>query len=334
MKRKTISVFIPELACPFRCIYCNQHLISGTLHSPLPEETIEIIEKQLSTIIRGETYIEIAFFGGNFTGLTLNEQEAYLKIANQYLVEKKIDSIRISTRPDYINNENILLLKKYGVKTIELGAQSLDDKVLKESKRGHLSDSVINASKLILKNEFNLGLQMMIGLPGATKTSEIETARKIFFLGATSTRIYPTIVIEGTELYNLYKNGSYKPLSIEEAVERTKAPYKFFEEKGLEIIRVGLHPSEFLLDSENEYVGPFHVSFRELVLTSIWLDEFKKYTFDKNLENIEIFVAEKEINYAIGYNSTNKKYLEKMFKEVHFKIDNKLKNRTFNVNYC
>lgn len=333
MKRKTIAIFIPELACPFRCIYCNQHLISGTLVSPSPQEISNLIENQLSTIKRSETYIEIAFFGGNFTGLALSEQEEYLKIAFRYINEKKIDSIRISTRPDYINQENLLFLKEYGVETIELGAQSFDDEVLLKIKRGHTSKTIIKSSEMIVNEGFKLGLQMMLGLPGATKNSEIETANKICSLGAVNTRIYPTLAIEGTELYSMLKNGKYTPLSIEEAIERSKEPYKFFEGKGLEIIRVGLHPSEFLLESDNCYVGPFHVSFRELVLTSLWSDQFSMFSFDNKSANIELFVPEKEINYAIGYNSSNKIVLEKKFKKVNFKTDKNLINRNFYVNY-
>ena len=176
MKHFTIPVFVPELACPNRCVFCNQHSISGCRQQPEPEEVREIVDKHLSTISSEDSHIEIGFFGGSFTGIELGLQEKYLSVAHAYLRAGKIRGIRLSTRPDYVNHEVLNLLKSYGVTTVELGAQSLDNEVLKLSGRGHTVADVEKASAMILSAGFKLGLQMMTGLPGDSPEKSIETA--------------------------------------------------------------------------------------------------------------------------------------------------------------
>ena len=224
-----IPVFIPELACPFQCIYCNQQKISGRLKIPSPKEIDRIIIDHLNTISKNKSEIELAFFGGNFTGIPVNEQEEYLKLVQPYINSGQISGIRLSTRPDYINNKVLELLKKYNVKTIELGAQSLDDDVLKLSKRGHTAKDTERASEIILKAGFSLGLQMMIGLPGDTLGKSIFTAKKIIELGADNTRIYPALVIKDTKMEKMYAEGKYHPLSLEDAVRWSKELLLIFE---------------------------------------------------------------------------------------------------------
>ena len=329
----TIPIFIPQLACPFQCIYCNQRSISGKQNEPSEKEIIETIEQYLLTIPTSNSEIEIGFFGGNFTGIGKEKQERYLKIVQPYLESGKVQGIRLSTRPDYID-ENILdLLKKYNVTTIELGAQSMDDEVLQLSGRGHKCEDIINASNLIKEKRFSLGLQMMLGLPGDTLERSISTAKKIIALNADNTRIYPTLIIKETELENLYHEKKYNPLSLEQAVEWAKEVYKVFEKAEIKILRMGLHPSDGLISGESLVAGPFHVSFGELVMTTIWKEELN--SIQKNdKENIIICVAEKQINNAIGYNASNKKMLLEKFKNVRFVTDSKLKGRDFYVDHC
>jgi len=333
-KNYNIPIFIPELACPFQCIFCNQKNISGRLEIPKLEEVRGIIERNLSTIDFKNSNVEIAFFGGNFTGIDLEIQENLLKEANYFIEKKFVNGIRISTRPDYIDENKLNLLKKYNVKTIELGAQSIDKEVLKLSGRGHKVEDIENASKLIIDSGFNLGLQMMIGLPGDTLEKSIYTAKKIIGLGAENTRIYPTLVIKDTALEKLFLQKKYFPLSIDEAVTWVKEIYKIFESSNVKIIRTGLHPSEGLLNGNSFLAGPFHQSFKELVLTEIWNEKLSEIenSFDRN--KIEIFINPKEINSAAGYNSKNKLMLNKKFAQVKFKFDNSLKEREFRVNYC
>lgn len=318
---RTIPVFVPELACPNRCTYCNQHLISGQLQMPAREEIVEKIETYLATF-PANAHVEVGFFGGNFTGIETEIQESLLQIVQPYIQQGKIHAIRLSTRPDYIDEKRLTFLKNYGVKTIELGVQSTDNEVLSLTNRGYDVQCVEKASNLIRAFGFELGLQMMIGLPGDTKEKSIQTAQKIIELGASQTRIYPTLVIEGTELAALFLKGEYKPLSLEEAIDTSKEILLLFEKHNVTILRVGLHPTEGFISGRDFLAGPFHVSFKELVLTKIWFDLLKDIPADKS-KDLVIEVPLKEINYAIGYQRKNKNFLEERFKSVKFRHTDK-----------
>jgi len=329
IKHFTIPIFIPELACPFQCVFCDQRKISGSIKSPSLEEVDEIIQKYLNTLPSEKAYIEIGFFGGNFTGIPPAEQRAFLHIAQKYVDSESVQSIRLSTRPDYISPEVLSLLKEFSVKTIELGAQSMDEGVLIKSGRGHTAQDVIDSSKLIKQAGFNLGLQIMLGLPGDTQEKSLETARQIVVLQPNDVRIYPTLVIKGTELAKQYEEGKYEPLSLDTAVLWTKDIYRIFQNANLNIIRVGLHPAEELTDSKSLIAGPYHPSFRELILSELWKDRFLEkleFTRDKSLI---IYVAQQELNHAIGYGSSNLKLLETRFEAVKIKTDQKLINYSF-----
>ncbi|MEI7810933.1 MAG: radical SAM protein [Ignavibacteria bacterium] len=327
-KHFTIPIFIPGLACPFQCVFCNQKEISGHLKIPEPDEITGLIERYLHTIDNKKSAVEIGFFGGNFTGVSVSEQEKLLKIANVYIDKGLVSSIRISTRPDYISPEILRFLKSYNVGTIELGAQSLDDDVLRLSGRGHKALDVVKASEMITSPGFSLGLQMMTGLPGDTLEKSIYTARKIISLGADNTRIYPALVIKNTKLEEMYLSGKYKPLNLDEAVLWSKELFKIFEEGRVNIIRAGLHPSEGLLSGESLVAGPFHVSFRELVLSELWKETFAQLG-EASEGSITIHVPEKEYNYAVGYNGENKKLLRKNYRDVRFIKDSSLTGRQF-----
>ncbi|MEE1119937.1 MAG: radical SAM protein [Bacteroidales bacterium] len=324
MKHYNIPIFIPELACPNRCIYCNQRHISGQLQAVKPEEIKQIIEQHLATFIR-PSEVELAFFGGSFTGIDEKDMLTYLQTVQPYIEQGEIKSIRISTRPDYINEKILDILQQYNVKDIELGAQSLDEEVLAFAKRGHTVRDVENASQLIKSYGFSLGLQMMIGLPLDTVEKSKETAKKILKLGAESTRIYPTLVINNTDLADLYRQNKYKALSLDEAVDWTAEIYKIFSQSSIKILRVGLHPSEALINGTELLAGPFHVSFKELVLTKIWQEKFEKLPINTKT----ILVNPKEINYAIGYNSKNKQLLQKKFPYLKFISDSNVELGTF-----
>lgn len=314
--QRVIPIFIPEKACPYRCIYCNQFAIAGQAKLPTPQEADDIIQQHLSTMPT-DIPKRIAFFGGSFTGMSIAEQNEYLDVAQPYLQQGIISGIQLSTRPDYINNEILKNLKQKGVTIIELGAQSLDDDILRQAGRGHTVQQVADASQLILSHGFELGLQMMIGLPGDTKETALKTARQIAAFGAKYTRIYPTLVVKDTFLAKMYQTGKYKPLSIQEAVDWCKDLYLFFLQNDIEILRMGLHPSEGLLNGSDYLDGPFHVSFKELVLTAIWHDKINEAVQGDTHKEITLDVPANEINYAVGYGSANKK----AFPKVTFKID-------------
>lgn len=326
-----IPIFLPELACPHRCVFCNQSHISGQKSIPSFQDVTDTIEKYLKTIPRNST-IQIAFFGGSFTGLPISIQKDYLQLAQPYITSGVVSGIRISTRPDYITNEILEMLSDYGVTEIELGAQSIDDDVLKASGRGHSSNDIRQATRLILAKNIHLGLQMMIGLPGDSLEKSLQTANTIIELGAHSTRIYPTLVVKDTPLAMLFEQGKYSPLSIDEAIAWTKELYLLFERNNVTVLRTGLHPNEEFNSKTSLLGGPYHPSFKELVLSSIWMDLFEQ-SLPQGKGKLTVFVSEEEINHAVGYNSSNKKKLKEKYGWINFQQDNTLQKYEFRYSY-
>ena len=258
-----IPIFIPHEGCPNDCAFCNQRTISGKSSAPNLEQTRNVIEQHLEGGRKKAD--QIAFFGGSFTGINLEKQNEYLSLASEYIKKGLADSIRISTRPDYIDEDTVKRLVSFGVKNIELGAQSLDEGVLRASNRGHNSCDVERASEIILKNEAVLGLQMMTGLPTDNFEKCMHTARRFKELGAEESRIYPTVVLRGTTLAKMYENGEYLPQSVEEAVEISAKVYRFFKASGITVLRIGLPDSSNL--RENYIAGAYHPSMGELVMS-------------------------------------------------------------------
>ncbi len=327
-KNYVIPIFIPELACPFQCLYCDQRKISGKIDVASEDDILKTIHSHLKTIPEN-SHVELGYFGGNFTGIPTADQQKYLNLVQPFLKDGSIQNIRLSTRPDYINKEVLELLKKYRVGTVELGAQSMDDEVLKKSRRGHTVEDTLKASKLIRAYQMNLGLQMMIGLPGDTKEKTIFTARKIIEEKAENTRIYPTLVIKGTKLADLYKDDKYQALTMDEAIDWTADILRVFEKSNVKIMRIGLHPSEGLLNGSDLIAGPFHQSFKELVLTEIWRKKLDSIEYDGDF--LKISVNPKELNHAIGYGSKNKLMLQEKFKKVKFITNSKLEKGKYEL---
>lgn len=312
MKKKyVIPVFVPHLGCPNDCVFCNQKSISGQKKNITKEDAKKIIDEFLEEIKDREGEKEIAFFGGSFTAIEESKQEELLKLAYEYVKEGKVGSIRISTRPDYINKEILKRLKKYNVKTIELGVQSSNDYILQKAGRGHTFEDVKKASKLIRRKGFVLGHQMMIGLPESTRQDEIKTAKDLIKLKPKIVRIYPVLVIKGTQLEKDYESGEYTPLTIEQAVETAKDLLVLFNKKKINVIRIGLQNTNEITDpnsKESQVVaGPYHPAFRQLVESRLWYDnianEIKKV--NSNVSHIQIDVNPSDINNAVGHKRIN-----------------------------
>ena len=310
-KEYIIPIFVPHLGCPNDCTFCNQKKISGQTKNVKAEDVKNTIEYYLNNFKDDNKYIEVAFFGGSFTGIDVDKQKELLSVAYEYIKNKKIDSIRISTRPDYINKEILKMLKSYGVKTIELGVQSTNDYILNKSKRGHTFEDVKKASKLIRKNGFILGHQMMVGLPESTRQDEINTAKDLIKLKPKIVRIYPVLVIKGTQLEKDYESGEYTPLTVEQAVETAKDLLVLFNKKKINVIRIGLQNTNEITDpslNESQVVaGPYHPAFRQLVESRLWYDnianEIKKV--NSNVTHIQIDVNPSDINNAVGHKRIN-----------------------------
>ena len=325
MKHYNIPIFLPELACPYRCVYCNQFSITGNDDIVKPEDVKNIIDSHLASFKEENRFVEVAFFGGNFTGLPVKMQNDYLEVVQPYLDKNLIHGIRCSTRPDYISFQRVKEIKHLGMRNIELGAQSTNDEVLKHCKRGHTYNDIVEASQIILSEGITLGLQMMIGLPYDSEEKDFQTARDIVNLGAKETRIYPCIVVKDTELETLYRNGDYKALSINEAVSRSSKLYSYFIENQVKVLRIGLHQSDEL-DKEGYVAGPYHKNFAEMVFSHIWKEKFEnlKISESENLKkDIIINVPASQINHAIGWNGENKRMLLDRFDKVEFKANDK-----------
>lgn len=287
-RKLIIPVFVPHRGCPHDCVFCNQKSISGQMVAPTMEEvrnTVLSYEK----IAGNYESVEVAFYGGSFTGIPVEEQIAYLQEIAPFLKRGFVHSIRLSTRPDCIDRETLSRLWRYGVRTIELGAQSMDDAVLKCSGRGHLAADTANASRLIKEYGFVLGIQTMTGLPGASREKDLKTAEKVCAINPDFVRIYPTIVIQNTALAELYSTGGYIPPSLEDTVSLCARLFRRYKLDGIRVIRMGLQSSETIRDGGEILAGPYHPAFGELVRSRLVLEAlfFELDRFYERLENGE-----------------------------------------------
>ena len=261
MKHSNISIFIPHVGCPHQCSFCDQRTLSGAQHLPDGDEVRAVCEKALAEV-RSPEDTEIAFFGGSFTAIPRGYMTELLDAAKDFVGAGKFKGIRCSTRPDCIDFEVLGILARSGVTAIELGAQSMSDRVLEMNERGHTAEDVENAAAMIKQWGFELGLQMMIGLYGSTREDELLTMQKIAELRPDTVRIYPTVILRGTRLAELLASGEYVPMSFDEVVDIAAAGLVMFEGSGIRVIKCGLHASEFV---ERDTVGGFyHPAFREL----------------------------------------------------------------------
>ena len=311
MKRHVnIPIFIPHLGCPNQCVFCNQRTISGVSEFDISDVKVQI-DTALSTI-DDSCEAEIAFFGGSFTGIDRDLMISLLQIAHSYVRDGRVKSVRCSTRPDYISEEVLDLLEKYGVATVELGLQSSSDEILSISKRGHSFSDEEKAARMLVERGFTIVGQMMIGLPGSMLEDEISTARFIVESGAKGARIYPTVVFHGTELCMMSSVGEYLPLELSDAVERSARVLEIFLDAGVDVIRIGLCASENLADAEKYYAGPNHPALGEMVESAMIYNKIAgKLSSDRSYDGVtlKVSVAKGCLSKAIGQKKTNKSRL-------------------------
>ena len=317
-RKQIIPFFIPHYGCEFECVFCNQYKI--TQAKPILGGIPASLKLELSKLISGE--YEIAFYGGSFTALSIEEQHSFLEPAASYIRKNPNCSIRLSTRPDCIDEETVSRLKSYGVTTIELGAQSMCNHVLALANRGHTCEDVVRASRIIKKSNISLILQMMTGLPGDTFEGAIDTARKIAELKPEGVRIYPTVVIEDTKLHDMWKLGTYKAHSINEAVEFCSEICLIFDRANIKIIRLGLNPTDEL-SSGKVIAGAYHPGLGEMVYSRVCRRLVEKKLREviisgQAIERIEIIVSKGFLSKMIGQNKENVKYFKEKYavKEV------------------
>jgi len=267
-----IPIFVPHEGCPHDCVFCNQNSITGTNEKVDAIYVEKVVKEYLKTINNDEAIIEISFFGGTFTAIKTEKQIELLTVAKKFKDNNEIKFIRLSTRPDYIDDDVLGVLKNYSVDIIELGVQSMDDEVLLKSGRGHSSRDVENASKLIKQYGFILGHQIMIGLPGDDISKDIDTAKRVIALKPDICRIYPALVIKDTPMEKMYKNKTFIPYSLSEAVNISKQIYLMMVANKINVIRIGLQPTDEISEGNDLVAGPFHPAFRELAEGSIYND--------------------------------------------------------------
>lgn len=309
-QHKTIPVFVSHMGCPHDCAFCNQRTITGQQETVTPELADRMISQALSTIPQDST-VEIGFFGGSFTGIDLSLQKGLLSVAKSYVEKGRVHAIRLSTRPDYISEEIVAMLTEYGVTTVELGAQSMDNAVLCANLRGHTKEDTVRASGLIQAAGINLGLQMMTGLKKDTDETCIRTAQEIISLNPACVRIYPTLVLRGTHLAHWYQSGTYIPQTLEDAISICATLKNMFDSADIPIIRMGLMASENINQEAEVVAGPYHPAFGELVQSELYFRALEKSV----TTDACIFVHPKTISAFIGNNRRNiEKFLERGYR--------------------
>lgn len=313
-RARIVPLFIPHAGCPHDCVFCDQRRISGQT-APV---TAADVERTLSALT-GKGY-ELAYYGGSFTALPVEEQESLLDAAQPFLRDGTLRALRVSTRPDAIDLSALVRLRAAGVETVELGAQSMDDAVLRAGGRGHGAADTERAARLVRDGGFHLILQMMTGLPGATPESDLDTARRLIALRPDGVRIYPTVILRDTPLEALWKSGRYREHTVEDAVSLCARLLPLFEAAGVPVIRLGLNPTEGL--SRGGVVGgAYHPAFGELVLSRVWLERARRLLHGAQPgERLTLGVCKNRISQLTGQGRSNLRALETEFQLASLRV--------------
>ncbi|MDO4173277.1 MAG: radical SAM protein [Eubacteriales bacterium] len=310
-----VPIFVPHAGCPCRCVFCNQRAIAGQTERMTPEKAERILAQALAVLPEGSAP-QAAFYGGSFTAIPVREQEALLAVTDRYLDKGLLSAVRLSTRPDAIDVETLERLKAHGVRTIELGAQSMDDAVLQRAKRGHTAADTVRAARLIQQADIFLILQVMAGLPGDTRETARRTAEQAAALRPDGVRIYPVAVLPETELYALWRAGDYRPLDVETAAVWCADMLDVFEQARIPVIRVGLNPTEEL--NSTVAAGAYHPAMGELAYGELWYRRLKQQ-LETGAQG-DFRVPARELSRAIGHKRRNLLRLRREFPQKSITI--------------
>ncbi|MEG1141528.1 MAG: radical SAM protein [Clostridia bacterium] len=310
MKKRIIPIFVPHRGCPHDCIFCNQKKITGVSTDITSKDVADIVDEYLTTIDK-DASVEIAFFGGSFTAIDEEIQKSLLSVAKQYVDKGVVQDIRMSTRPDCISQDILTMLKEYNTTIIELGVQSLDEDVLRDSIRGHHACEVFESAKLIKDNNIKLGLQMMVGLPSDTEEKCINTAKEFIKLNPDCVRIYPTLVVKETGLENLLSKKQYNPFSLQDTIKIVKKLLAMYYVNDVNVIRVGLQATDDIQLGKAIVDGPYHPAFRELVEGEM-IKDYLKFVISENkiISSIIINTNKKNVSKIIGNKKCNSIYMK------------------------
>lgn len=312
-KYKILPLFISFQGCPQQCVYCNQNEITGSSGM-----TPDLAGQEIKKASQEMTDFQVAFYGGSFTALDRDLQFAYFNQVQAYL-GKEVNSIRLSTRPDAIDQDHIGDLKSMGLRTIELGAQSMDPKVLDQSLRGHSDQDVVEAVEVIKSLDLELGIQQMLGLPAENWESFKDSVDKICRLKPDFVRIYPTLVLKETPLARLYENKSYTPLSLEEALEWASYAYRRYRKEGIDVIRIGLQATDRINFQGDLLAGPFHPSLGQMVKSRALVDQISSFLARREIHRLEEILASKRmVANIVGLKAWGRKNLEEDFGPIQF----------------
>lgn len=320
MRHCNIPIFVAHMGCPHQCVFCNQKSITHTGGSVTGEQAAVLIARAVETLPQ-DAEVEIAFFGGSFSGIPAQQQKALLMAAWPYVRSGRVKGVRLSTRPDLIDREVLARFSRWGVTAVELGAQSMDEEVLRLSRRGHSPADVERASAMILDAGFELGLQMMVGLPGDTPEKSEYTAREIIRLGAHATRIYPAVVLRGTAMEQMYRSGVFTPLTVEQAVEQCAKLVPMMEQSQVRILRLGLMAEEGLSLDRELVAGPYHPAFGELVRGRILRDKAQQMLADwPPGAKVRLHVHPKDVSPMTGPRRCNLQWLIEQYGLAELKL--------------
>ena len=302
-----IPIFIPQEGCRHRCVYCDQPTITGGSQAPWNRHSIRQYVQRYLTPQQHRYPVQLAFYGGSFTLLSEARQRLLLESVQEFLQQGKVHSLRLSTRPDGIEDNNLRFLQIMGVNTIELGAQSLNDRVLRASARGHSSKETHEATGRLKKHGFEVGLQLMPGLPGDNRETFLKTVEKSIALAPSFVRIYPTVVLSSTPLERLLRSGRYQPLSLKEAVDWCKASKKRFDSASIPVIRMGLQPTSTLEEPGRIVAGPYHPAFGQLVNSAIWQERISPALRKARLKSprLVIHTPSSQLSEIRGHHNSN-----------------------------
>ena len=329
MKHANVAFFVPMVGCPHRCSFCDQNCITGESSIPTPEEVDKTLKKAARELHGFSQKAEIAFFGGSFTMIPKEIMLGLLSVAKKWIDRKAFSGIRISTRPDAIDEEILSVLKEYGVTSIELGAQSCNNEVLEKNRRGHSFEDTQKAASLIKEAGFSLGLQMMTGMPGSTKEDDVLTAARFCALKPDTMRIYPTLVLKNTLLAKWFEEGSYVPQTVEEAAAECAELLDIFELYKVNVIRLGLHAEESL--EENLVAGPYHPAFREICESIRFRKKIAPMLVKLPKGSYVLKVAPSEVSKCSGQHKSNIEHWQNLGYEMKITPDKNLNPGDFEV---
>lgn len=311
-RARIIPVFVPHLGCPHQCVFCDQRRISGS-ESPATAETVKQAIARAAALPSVGAKRQLAFYGGSFTAIPALQQEELLGAAQEAIRQGSIDSIRLSTRPDAIDESVLARLRRFGVETVELGAQSMDEDVLRLSGRGHTAADVESAAMAVRAAGFSLVLQMMTGLPGDDAHKDLETARRLIALRPDAVRLYPTVIVRGTALCELWRAGEYREHTVEDAVEICARLLPLFESAGIEVIRIGLNPTAELSGGA-AVAGAYHPALGELVKSRVYLERARLLLSGVEPQSrVRLGVGSSAVSQLTGQKRANLRALEEEF---------------------